>query len=164
MATSNVDVRTGTPGNSHPIHTRSLGAGEDPQRMEPARLASIPLFADLSDDERAEVAASLREVTVDAGTSLVTQGDNAYELFVIEAGDAEVRKDGTVLRTLGATDAFGEIGLLATGTRTASVVATSPMRLLAMFSRDFKQLEGRQPELVKSLRKTMAERVAETSF
>jgi CRP-like cAMP-binding protein len=132
--------------------------------MEPARLANIPLFADLSDDERAEVAACLREVTVDAGTSLVTQGDNAYELFVIEAGDAEVRKDGTVIRVLDATDAFGEIGLLATGTRTASVVATSPMRLLAMFSRDFKQLEGRQPELVKSLRKTMAERVAETSF
>jgi CRP-like cAMP-binding protein len=132
--------------------------------MEPARLAHIPLFADLSDDERAEVAPCLREVTVDAGTSLVTEGDNAYELFVIEAGDAEVRKDGKVIRMLGATDAFGEIGLLATGTRTASVVATSPMRLLAMFSREFKQLEGRQPELVKSLRKTMAERVAETSF
>jgi CRP/FNR family transcriptional regulator, cyclic AMP receptor protein len=132
--------------------------------MEPARLEHIPLFADLSAEERAEVAAHLREVTVDAGTSLVTQGDNAYQLFVIVTGDAEVRMDGKVVRTLGAGDAFGEIGLLATGTRTASVVATSPMRLVAMFSRDFNQLERRLPRVAESLRKTMAERVAETSF
>jgi CRP/FNR family transcriptional regulator, cyclic AMP receptor protein len=132
--------------------------------MEPARLEHISLFADLSAEERAEVAGCLREVTVEPGTSLVTQGDNAYELFVIEAGDAEVRMDGKVVRTLGAGDAFGEVGLLATGIRTASVVATSPMRLVAMFSRDFKQLERRLPGLAKSLRQTMAERVAETSF
>jgi CRP-like cAMP-binding protein len=132
--------------------------------MEPARFAQIPLFADLTDAQRADVAACMREVTVDAGTSLATQGDNAYELFVIEAGEAEVRKDGQVVRTLGPGDFFGEIGLLATGTRTASVAATSPMRLLAMFSREYKQLEQRTPGLTESLRKTMAERIAETSF
>jgi CRP-like cAMP-binding protein len=132
--------------------------------MEPARIEHLPLFADLSAEDRAEVAACLREVTVDPGTSLVAQGDNAYELFVIEAGEADVTKDGKVVRTLGAGDAFGEIGVLATGTRTASVTATSPMRLVAMFSREFKQLERRMPGLAKSLRQTMAERVAETSF
>ena len=132
--------------------------------MEPARLDQIPLFAALSAEERTEVAACLREVTVDAGTSLATQGDNAYELFVIEAGVAEVRKDGEILRTLSAGDVFGEIGVLATGTRTASVVATSPMRLVAMFVREFKQLERRMPALATTLRQTMAERVARTSF
>ena len=38
------------------------------------------------------------------------------------------------------------------------------MRLVAMFSRDFTQLERRLPGLAKSLREGMAERVAETSF
>jgi CRP/FNR family transcriptional regulator, cyclic AMP receptor protein len=71
--------------------------------------------------------------------------------------------DGKVVRTLGAGDAFGEIGLLATGTRTASVVATSPMRLVAMFSRDFTRLERGLPGLAKSLRKRMAERIASAS-
>ncbi len=132
--------------------------------MDAARLAQIPLFADLTDDERAEVAACMREVTVDAGTTLATEGDNAYEVFVIEAGDADVHKGGEVIRKLGPGDVFGEIGLLATGTRTASVVATSPMRLVAMFSREYKQLEGRMPALARSLRETMAKRVAETSF
>jgi CRP/FNR family transcriptional regulator, cyclic AMP receptor protein len=132
--------------------------------MEPARLEQIPLFADRSAEERAAIAPCMREVTVDAGTSLVTQGDNAYELFVIESGNAEVRMDDRVVRTLGPGDVVGEIGLLATGTRTASVVATSPLRLLAMFTREFKQLEGNMPGLAKSLRETMAKRVAETSF
>jgi CRP-like cAMP-binding protein len=132
--------------------------------MEPARLEQIPLFADRTADEREALAACMREVTVDAGTPLVTQGDNAYELFVIEAGNAEVRMDDKVVRTLGPGDVVGEIGLLATGTRTASVVATSHLRLLAMFTREFKKLEGRMPGLTKSLRETMAKRVAETSF
>jgi hypothetical protein len=55
-------------------------------------------------------------VAVAPGTSLVTQGDNATSYFVIEAADAEVQIDGKVVRTLGAGDALGEIGLLATGT------------------------------------------------
>jgi CRP-like cAMP-binding protein len=132
--------------------------------MDPARLAQIPLFAPLTDDARKEVAACMREVTVDTGTTLASEGDNAYQLFVIEAGEADVHKGGEVVRKLGPGDVFGEIGLLATGTRTASVVATSKMRLAAMFSREYKQLEGRTPGLAKSLRKTMAERVAESSF
>jgi CRP/FNR family cyclic AMP-dependent transcriptional regulator len=132
--------------------------------VEPERLEQIPLFADLTAEERADVAACLREVSVDAGAQLATQGENAYELFVIDAGDAEVRKSGEVISTLGAGDVFCEIGLLATGTRTASVVATSPMLLAVMFSREYKQLESRVPQLARSLRQTMAERVAETSF
>jgi CRP-like cAMP-binding protein len=132
--------------------------------METDRLDQIPLFAALTAEERAELAACMREVTVDAGASLVTQGENAYELFVIEAGEAQVRRDGEVVTTLTAGDFFGEIGVLATGTRTASVVASSPMRLLAMFTREFKQLERRMPALTKSLREKMAERVARTSF
>jgi CRP-like cAMP-binding protein len=132
--------------------------------MEPARLTQIPLFADLTAEERAEVGARLREVTVAAGTSLVTQGENAYHLFVIESGHADVRKDGEVVTTLSPGDVFGEIGLLATGTRTASVVATSPMRLLAMFLGEFKQIERRLPGLAESLRETMAQHAARTGF
>jgi CRP-like cAMP-binding protein len=132
--------------------------------MEPERLEQIRLFANLSAEDRADVATCMREVTVDAGTELTTQGDWAYELFVIETGEAEVRKDGEVVRKLGAGDAFGEIGLMATGTRTASVVATSSMRLAAMFLREYTQLQHRVPDLATSLRQMIAERGAHTGF
>jgi CRP/FNR family transcriptional regulator, cyclic AMP receptor protein len=83
---------------------------------------------------------------------------------VIESGDAEVRRDGDVIATLGGGDVVGEIGLLVTGTRTASVVATSPMTIAAMFTREFKQIEKRMPGIAKSLRATTRDRVARTSF
>ena len=116
------------------------------------------MFADLDDGQRAEVAGCTREVTVEAGETLATQGDNAYEFFVIEAGEAEVRRDGEVIASVGQGDVVGEIGLLVTGTRTASIVATTPMRLIAMFSREFKQVEDRMPAIAKGLRATMRDR------
>ena len=130
--------------------------------MEPARLEGLPLFAELDDDERAEVASCVREVEVEAGTALATQGDNAYEFFVIEEGEAEVRKGAEVIATLRQGEVFGETGLLVTGTRTASVVAVTPMKLVAMFSREFKRIEDRMPTIAATLRATMRERVAQT--
>jgi CRP/FNR family transcriptional regulator, cyclic AMP receptor protein len=132
--------------------------------MDPDRLAGLPVFADLDDGQRAEIAACTREVTVEPGTTVAAQGDNAYEFFVIEAGDAEVRRGEEVIASVGQGDVVGEIGLLVTGARTASIVATTPMTLIAMFSREFKQIETRMPTIATSLRATMRERVARTSF
>jgi len=132
--------------------------------MDPAQLKDLPLFAALDDAERAEVAECARELTVDAGTALTTEGEHAYELFVIESGEAEVHKGGEAIRTLGPGDAFGEIGLLATGTRTASIEAKTSMRVVAIFAREFKQLEARMPQIAEDLRASMRERVARTSF
>jgi CRP-like cAMP-binding protein len=132
--------------------------------MDPARLKELPLFAELDDSERAEVADCARELSVEAGTTLATEGEHAYELFVIQSGEAEVTKGGEVIRSLGPGDAFGEIGLLATGTRTASIEAKTPMQLVAIFSREFKQIEARMPQIAEELRASMRERVERTSF
>jgi CRP-like cAMP-binding protein len=131
--------------------------------MDPARLMDLPLFAKLDDEERADVAACAREVTVEPGGGVTVEGAHAYELFVIESGEADVIKDGEVIRSLGPGDAFGEIGLLATGTRTATIIATTPMKLVAIFSREFKSLEARMPTLGEHLRALMRENVARTS-
>jgi len=132
--------------------------------MEPERLERLPLFAELADAERAEVAACAREVTVADGEALATQGDNAYEFFVIESGQAEVRRDGEVLALLGDGDVVGEIGLLVTGTRTATIVAVTPLTLAALFAREFRSLERRVPAIAASLRATIRERVARGSM
>ncbi len=132
--------------------------------MDAARLEGMSLFADLDGEQRAVIAARVHELSVDADTTLALQGENAYELFVIEQGEAEVRRDGEPIATLGEGDVFGEIGVLVTGTRRATVVATTPMRLVAMFSRDFKQIEGQMPALADRLREIMRERVARSAL
>jgi CRP-like cAMP-binding protein len=60
--------------------------------------------------------------------------------------------------TLGPGDAFGEIGLLLTGQRTATVAARTPMRLLSLSGQDFERIRERVPELERSLRRLGLER------
>jgi CRP-like cAMP-binding protein len=67
-----------------------------------------------------------------------------------------------VIALLRQGDVFGEIGLLVTGTRTASVVAVTPMKLVAMFSREFQRIQDRMPAVADTLRATMRDRVART--
>jgi CRP-like cAMP-binding protein len=71
-----------------------------------------------------------------------------------------VLRDGTTIATLGRGDVFGEIALLSSGRRTASVVATSPMRLITLFKRDLWALEEQSPELAEALRATIRKRLA----
>jgi CRP-like cAMP-binding protein len=146
------------------LFTPAWRAREIVHPMDPDRLARLPLFAELSADELAEVAAAARAVSVAAGTTVADQGDNAYEFFVIESGTAEVRRDGELLAALTAGDVVGEIGLLVTGTRTAAIVATSPLTLVALFAREFRAIERRVPAIATSLRATIRDRVARSSM
>ena len=120
--------------------------------VEPSRLAGIPLFAGLAETELATIAAAASEVEVAEGQLVATEGDFGHALYAIESGTAEVRSEGALLRTLGPGDPFGEIAVIASGRRTASVVTTSPMRLIALFKRDVWALERQTPELAKRLR------------
>ena len=138
--------------------------GDDADAVDADRLETFPVFASLTAEQRGEVAAAMSEVAVEPGEALATEGEYAYQLFAIEDGQAEVRKGGELIRTLGPGDVFGEIGLHATGTRTATVVATTPMRLAAIFTRELRRIERETPDLERALRDLMAERAARTGF
>ena len=130
--------------------------------MDPSRIAAFDLFADLPPAELDELATVMTEVAVDAGASVVTHGDFGYVLYAIEAGEADVVIGEEVTgRTLGPGDTFGEIALLVTGRRTATIVARTDMRLLSLFDRDFRRLRDRVPELDGALRKLGGERLAQ---
>jgi CRP-like cAMP-binding protein len=125
--------------------------------VETSRLAAIPLFAGLDDTDLTAIAAAASEVEAEAGQLLASEGDFGHALYAIESGTAEVSVSGTTLRTLGPGAVFGEIAVVASGRRTASVVATSPMRLIALFKRDVWALEQRTPAAAERLRALIAE-------
>ena len=58
-----------------------------------------------------------------------------------------------------AGEVFGEIALLSSGRRTASVVAVTPMRLITLFKRDLWQIEKDNSALADALRATVKERL-----
>jgi voltage-gated potassium channel len=119
--------------------------------MDAARIAAIPLFADLAESERELAARWADEIDVEPGQVLVTQGDSAYEFFVIAEGTAEVVRDGTTVAELGPGEFFGEIALLETERRNATVRAATPMRVVVMTRDHFQQLTRSSPELAGKL-------------
>jgi CRP-like cAMP-binding protein len=127
--------------------------------MDASRIAAFALSSDLPAAELDELAAAVREVEVEAGAKVVTLDDFGTAIYFIEDGHAEVLADGgEATQTLGPGDTFGEIALLLTGHRTATVVARTPMRLLSLSEQDFQRIRARVPELEASLRRLGVER------
>jgi CRP/FNR family cyclic AMP-dependent transcriptional regulator len=142
--------------------------------METLRLAAIRFFADLPEDELAAVASMAFEEEIPPGQLLAAEGHIDYLLYVIESGTADVVINGETVGTVGAGDVVGEMAVLISppdwsappevaigGSRTASVVATSPMRLIALFKRDVWALEQRVPVMTQRLRALLDEHRAQ---
>ena len=124
------------------------------------KLAEIPLFASLSKRDREQIARAADEVQVETGKHLAEQGRFAYEFMAIEEGTAEVTHDGERLAELGPNDFFGEIGLLETERRTATVTATTPLTAIVMFGPNFRHVERELPELAQQIRAAIGERLS----
>lgn len=129
--------------------------------MEAANLDSIPLFEGLTAEQRASVASACEELDVEEGTVLVREGDFGHAVFAIRSGTADVVHDGVVINTLGPGDYFGEVAVMSGGRRSASVVATSPLKLVTIFNREIWRLEREAPEVASVLRDAIAARVGD---
>jgi aromatic-L-amino-acid decarboxylase len=110
-----------------------------------AELRTLPLFASLTDAELRLVAHSAYEDTAAAGEMIVRRWDPSREFYVILEGTADVRTAEEHLADLGPGDFFGELAALDWGAsfgypRLASVIATSPSRLLVIPAARFNML------------------------
>jgi len=126
-------------------------------------LRQVPLFAQCSKRELETIAGIADEVEVGEATELTTQGDRGREFGVIVDGTASVTGDGKQVASLGAGDFFGEIALVSDIPRTATVKATSPVRLLVVSARDFRRLMRESPAVQNKVLQALAHRVAELS-
>ena len=127
--------------------------------MDPARLASIELFASLTDDERAQIAAWSDSIEVETGHHLIRRDGYGYEFFVILEGTAEVMDGEVHLADMTAGDFFSEMALMDAPRRSASVRATTPMRLMVMGRPEFLSMARQMPAVADRIRARIAERV-----
>ena len=129
--------------------------------MEQRRIAAFSAFADLPATELDQLATAAREVDIAEGATIVTVDDYGDAVYFVEKGTADVLNEhGEATETLGPGDTFGEIGLLLTGQRTASVVARTPLRLRSLSGRDFERIRADVPELEQVLRRLGLERAS----
>jgi CRP-like cAMP-binding protein len=129
--------------------------------MDAQVLKTVPFFSDLDDSEVEALSTAVTEQSVPEGKPLLKEDDYSYELHVIQDGTAEVVRDGQTIAKLGPGDVFGEAGVLEKSTRTASVTATSPMRLITLDHWALERLRKRIPETIERIGTKAAERAAE---
>jgi CRP/FNR family transcriptional regulator, cyclic AMP receptor protein len=87
------------------------------------------------------------------------QGEVGRQAFVILEGTAVVKRGGRKVADLGPGDTAGELSLLDLGPRTASVFATSDMRVLVLTARQLTGLLDETPALAHKLLAAMAGRI-----
>ncbi|TMC07618.1 MAG: cyclic nucleotide-binding domain-containing protein [Chloroflexi bacterium] len=124
-----------------------------------AALAQVPLFAHCGPRELEFVASRTDEVEVAAGHPLVHQGQLGDTFYVLLDGRADVQVDGQARPALGPGDFFGEISMLDRGPATATVVTSTPARLMVMSHAQFRDAIKGSDDLLGQVMAAMGERL-----
>lgn len=122
-------------------------------------IKGLPLFELCSKRDLRRIAALAVERELEPGTELMREGEPGTEFCVVVDGQIDVRRRGRRIARLGAGSFVGEIALLSRSPRTATVVAATPLRVLAIAGRDFVDLLDTLPELWLKVARTLADRV-----
>jgi CRP-like cAMP-binding protein len=130
------------------------------QNVKVEALKAAPLFEGLSKKDLAKLTAVTDDLKVEAGTVLCREDRIGREFFVIVDGEAEVTKGGKRVGTLSGGDFVGEIALLSTRKRTASVTATSPLRCFVLTQSAFQRVLEENPSVQLKVMRALAEHLA----
>ena len=90
---------------------------------------------------------SLQSVEAQAGDTIVRQGTPADKFFIIVEGEAEVLRDGQAVEKLSSGQLFGEVAIMRESPRSASVRATTDVKLLALERDSFRDLIAQSMEI-----------------
>lgn len=122
-------------------------------------LKAVPLFSNCSDRELKALSRVLREVDFKAGKTICSEGETGLGLHIIADGEAKVIIRGRTRARVGPGDFFGEVALLDGGPRTASVVAETDVKALALPVWQFRETLREHPSITFKMLEVVAERL-----
>lgn len=123
-------------------------------------LRRVPLFSECSKAQLADIAMIADEIDIREGTVLIAEGSPGREFFIVLEGTVAVSRDGKKLPIRGGGEFFGEISLISDALTNATVVASSPLRILVVTARSFKRLLEGSPAIQGKVLSAMAARLA----
>jgi len=136
-----------------PKHRRWLA------RTPKKALEHVPIFEGSGETMMHAFAMMLKPVVFNAGDDIITYGSEGSEFFIIETGCVEViKKDGETVSTLCDGQVFGELSLLMSKTRRATVRAKTYCALYIMEKSDFCKVLMDRPQFAGRLMNTARER------
>jgi len=127
-----------------------------------AALAQVDLFRGLSARDLNHIAEMTKEIQFGVGQAITAEGDAGGRFYVLVEGEADVLVGDDVVNRLRSGDAFGEISLIDGEPRTATIVATSPVRTLSLSSWNFRPLLKEHPSIAEGVLLQLCRRLRET--
>ena len=122
-------------------------------------VAQVPAFASLDATAIAEIARLLDAVVVPERYTIVRRGEKADCMYFIASSEIEVELHPEPL-VLGQGHFFGEVGLLLSTVRNATIIALTECRLLMLNSEDFKTVLERFPDVRDTISKVAQDRLS----
>jgi len=126
--------------------------------LDVSQLKRVPLFADVPDESLRKIAPFAAVDEFADGNVVIKEGGYANDFYVIDEGTAEVERGGEKIAELGKGDVFGEQGLLEKEMRSATVTATSTLRVIKIERWELARMRKAMPEVIEELRRTVEER------
>jgi CRP-like cAMP-binding protein len=125
-------------------------------------LRRVPLFSRMGRGELERLSQLTDEIEVGLDRLLTEQGETGHEFFIVLDGRLMVLDGHTPIATLGPGDFFGEVALIESVPRTATVRAEGISRLLVIGHREFHALMDEFPAVRSAVLDALAERMRRT--
>lgn len=112
----------------------------EPTLQQMIELRKLACFSTFGNEQLSELLDRGTWVQFSPGSEVMSQGDVGDAFYAISSGRVEIVRDGAVVNTIGPGSHFGEIALLMDVPRTATVVATTPVRAFRIDRNGFDRL------------------------
>ena len=123
-------------------------------------LRRVPLFSECSKAQLATIGLIADEMHIREGTVLIAEGTPGRQFFIVLDGTVAVSRKGKAIPLRGGGEFFGEISLISDAPTNATVVASTPLRILVVTAQSFKRLLEEQPGIQRKVMSAMAARLA----
>jgi CRP-like cAMP-binding protein len=132
----------------------------DEGSIEIEALRNTPFFADLAEGDLVAISQVGRPASFDAGTKIFEEGDAGDGMYIVLEGSVQVTVGGR-FHTLKAGDFFGEMALISSKKRLATVEAVEPLRTLQIPAAAFREFVLDHPSVALSMLGALVERLRE---
>lgn len=122
-------------------------------------LKGVDLFSAIPGEDLAQIAQIADEVELDCGETIFREGDLGDSLYLIVTGRVRIHRGDHEIAILGERQVFGEMALLDSEPRSASVTAVSDAALLRIQQEDFADILSEKSEIAQGIIKVLTRRL-----
>jgi CRP-like cAMP-binding protein len=126
-------------------------------------LKSVDLFRALPGEELSQIAEIAEEQPFAAGEQVFAEGEPGDALYLVVEGSVQIHQGQRQLAQLGARDVFGEMAVLDSEPRSASVTALKDAVLLKIARDDFRDILQERPEIGMGIIKVLSRRLRDVA-